>query len=368
MLDLNSVVLEVKNYVVGPVNPYQRTIEARANIYPYFRTREFSVINEFVIGSLNTLLGVSDRYHTAMVTGSGTLGMEIAAMNFTSIEDHVLVISSGSFGDRFAEILIKLDCQVEKIKIDFDTNLLKSDLERLKDPKKYKAVFVNHHETSTGHLHDLTLLRKFCDENGALLVADCMTSFLSDSRKQEMSVCDVIITSSHKGMCCSPGLVFITYKKMEWDRIKRRRCLPSYLDLSVYQKSFANGQTPYTPAVGVVLELADIFELINSIGYDDWVKDIENRAESFRAVVSREWIVPNHRLSNFMTPILLPEHANVTLKTILADLRENHDVEVTPIGGPYRDKMLRVSHVGNHTIKETLKLAEYLNSRVTKYV
>ena len=355
---------KVKNYIVGPVNQYQRTINARNQKYPYFRKKDFSNINKFVLESLNKLLGVEENHITAMITGSGTLGMEIAALNFTLQEDSVIVISSGYFGERFFEILLRSGCNVEKIKIDFDKNLSKSDLDQVENPRRFKAVFVNHHETTTGHLHDLSLIRNFCDENDLLLIADCMTSFLSDSSKSEFSKCDVIITSSHKGMCCSPGLVFVTFKKSLLPEENSKRLLSIYSDLKIYQSNYLRNQTPYTPAIGVILELFDMFNLINSIGYDYWIKVVRDRAIIFRSALSKNWILPKHRLSNFMTPILLPENSDKTTEEIICDLDKNQDIDVTPISGIYKNRMLRISHVGDHSIEEIKDLAYYLNSLI----
>jgi aspartate aminotransferase-like enzyme len=358
----------VKNYIVGPVSEFERTIAIRARNYPYFRASQFSEINKFIIKSLETLLGVPSNYQTALITGSGTLGMEICATNFTSVGDRVLVISSGSFGDRFSDILTRLGCKVEVVKVNFDQNLCKSDLLKLKDPQKFKGVFVNHHETSTGHLHNLKILRNFCNKNSLFLVADCMTSFLSDEPVEDIAECDVVITSSHKGMCCSPGLVFITYKKTLLKHKLKRQNVSSYVDLNSYTMCSTTGQPPYTPAVGVILELQDMFNFINSIGYVKWTQEIAKRATVFRQEIQREWNIPEHRLSNFMTPILLPSKSKVVLNKLIEDLREQHGVEVTPISGQNSQRMLRISHVGNHTIAETLKLAISLNEGINKNV
>ncbi len=350
---------QVKNYIVGPVNQFQRTLNIRSKEYPYFRSEKFSNINNFVVDSLNKLLGVNKDYSTAMITGSGTLGMEISSLNFTSEGDNVLVISSGSFGDRFVEILNRAGCNVETKKVAFNKNLEVNDLNKIKNAKKFKAVFVNHHETTTGHLHDLSIIRDFCNKNDSLLIADCMTSFLSDRCRDEMSKCDVIITSSHKGMCCSPGLVFITYKRSLLN-INSTRLIGIYSDLNIYEKNSLRNQTPYTPAIGVILELYDIFQLINSIGYEAWTEKIRKRAISFRSEISNSWIIPEHRLSNFMTPILLPTKSLISLKKLIINLEHKHGVNVTPISGKYIDRLLRVSHVGDHSIEETLKLANLL--------
>ena len=355
----NKSEFQVKNYIVGPVNQFQRTKNIRANDYPYFRTENFAKINNFVIDSLNKLLGVNQEYRTVMITGSGTLGMEISGLNFTNEGDDVLVISSGSFGDRFVEILKRAGCNVEIKHVAFNKNLEVNDLETIKNAKRFKAVFVNHHETTTGHLHDLSIIRDFCNNNNSLLIADCMTSFLSDKSRYEISKCDVIITSSHKGMCCSPGLVFITYKRSLLN-IPSNRIIGIYCDLKIYEKNAFRNQTPYTPAVGVIIELNDIFQLINTIGYEDWTELIRKRAISFRSEISGSWIIPKHRLSNFMTPILLPSESQISLKKIMSNLEQKYGVNVTPISGMYIDRLLRVSHVGDHSIEETLKLANHL--------
>ena len=364
MSKINKNEFQVKNYIVGPVNQFKRTMNIRCEEYPYFRSEKFSKINNFVLGSLNKLLGVDKSYSTAMITGSGTLGMEISSLNFTNRGDDVLVISSGSFGDRFVEILKRAGCNVETKKVAFNKNLEVNDLEKIKNAKRFKAVFVNHHETTTGHLHDLSIIRDFCDKNNSLLIADCMTSFLSESSRYEISQCDVIITSSHKGMCCSPGLVFITYKRSLLN-INSNRLIGIYSDLNIYEKNYLRNQTPYTPAVGVILELQDIFKLINKIGYEKWTNKIIKRANSFRSVISDSWVIPEHRLSNFMTPILLPDKSHTSLKKIITNLEQEHGVSVTPISGIFIDRLLRVSHVGDHSIKETLKLANHLKLMVS---
>ena len=189
-----------------------------------------------------------------------------------------------------------------------------------------------------------------------------MTSFLSDNCIKEISSCDAIITSSHKGMCCSPGIVFVTYKKSLLHRENSKRILSIYCDLKIYEKNFYRNQTPYTPAVGVIIELNDIFSFIKQIGLNKWLKDISERSLIFRSSLKENWILPKHRLSNFMTPILLEKNSNKTSKDIIFELENNKGIDITPIAGIFKDRMLRISHVGDHSIEELQELAYYLNS------
>ena len=47
---------KVNNYIVGPVNQFERTINSRIQQYPYFRKSNFSDINKFVLTLNKTII------------------------------------------------------------------------------------------------------------------------------------------------------------------------------------------------------------------------------------------------------------------------------------------------------------------------
>src|SRR5690625_4967937 len=85
-----------------------------------------------------------------IITGSGTSGLETAAVNIASKGDEVLVLVSGSFGDRFAKICETYEMKTHRIDVDWGENIvIDDDAVFLEKNKNIKAVCMMQCETST---------------------------------------------------------------------------------------------------------------------------------------------------------------------------------------------------------------------------
>src|SRR5512136_1152244 len=91
-----------------------------------------------------------------VLTGSGTGGMEAAAVNVLSPGDKVLSVSIGVFGDRFASILTAFGATVIKCNFemgkDADPEVVRK---AFKDNPDVKAVVVTQNETSNSVTNDM---------------------------------------------------------------------------------------------------------------------------------------------------------------------------------------------------------------------
>ncbi|MCX6643178.1 MAG: aminotransferase class V-fold PLP-dependent enzyme, partial [Candidatus Bathyarchaeota archaeon] len=85
-----------------------------------------------------------------MLSGSGTLGMEAAAANLVEKDDKVLCIENGFFGEKWREIIQGQGGIPDRLTFDWgkavEIKLVKEKLEK----GGYKAVCVEHVDTSTG--------------------------------------------------------------------------------------------------------------------------------------------------------------------------------------------------------------------------
>ena len=86
--------------------------------------------------------------------------------------------------------------------------------------KKYSVFLVNLHETSTGQLYDIELIKKFCQKNDILLVVDAISTFLADDFSMRKNGIDVAIISSQKGLCLSAGLAFVAMSERMTERCR----------------------------------------------------------------------------------------------------------------------------------------------------
>lgn len=63
-----------------------------------------------------------------IITGSGTSGLETAAVNVAAEGDEVLVLVSGSFGDRFAKICEEYKMKTHRIEVEWGEEIVVEDV------------------------------------------------------------------------------------------------------------------------------------------------------------------------------------------------------------------------------------------------
>ncbi|HZR39136.1 MAG TPA: aminotransferase class V-fold PLP-dependent enzyme, partial [Ktedonobacteraceae bacterium] len=87
---------------------------------------------------------------------SGTGGQESAIVNLFSPGDHIISITIGNFGDRFAKIASAFGLEVTRIDFPWGQAADPAVVEaRLKEVAPYRGVLLTHNETSTGVTNDL---------------------------------------------------------------------------------------------------------------------------------------------------------------------------------------------------------------------
>lgn len=353
---------KIKLFTIGPVEMYESTLKIRSTQLPYFRTSDFSNTIKNCDDLLKDLIGVNKNSKVMYLTSSGTGAMSATVSNFISNKDRVLIINSGNFGKRICEICDSLNIDFDQINVKFNQNI---DLVLLNNhlDNKYKAVFVVAHETSTGYLTDLSEISAFCKKNNSLLIVDAITTFLCDQFKMDELGVDIAIISSHKGLCISPGLAMAVINEKSVNKIIRNSQSDFYFDFNKYISNLSNYQTPYTPAIGIILELEDILLKIKNIGLEHWLDEVENKAALFRNSLDSRVSIPKHNLSNAITPILFKENIAKHMFDVLV---QNYSYVTNPSGGEFAKNMLRISHVGNLSTKDFINLNKAISIELNK--
>lgn len=337
----------MKLFTVGPVLMDKETLEIRSKQIPYFRTDNFSNIVLESSKILKELIGTSQDSKAVFITGSGTASMESVVSNSFDETDEILVINGGSFGARFKQLCEIYNLKYDEIKLNFGEALSSKHFENL-DAKKYTALLVNIHETSTGQLYDINLISNFCKQNNIYLVVDAISSFLSDPYEMDKWNIACTIISSQKAMALAPGLSMIVMNDSFYkNKVKDKPMKNLYLSLNEHIKNMERGQTPNTPSVGIIFELNDKLKRIKAIGLENFINKTKENAEFFRNEIKDLPLeTPNYKLSNTLTPLIFKENNARDLYTYL---REKYDITLTPNGGELSDKVLRVGHIGNIT-------------------
>lgn len=332
------------NFSVGPVQMYEEELEIGAKQPPYFRTDEFSKITLENEKIMKKLVKTEDSSKVIFLTNSGTGAMEAVVMNVFTKKDKVLVVNGGSFGHRFVELCKIHEIPFEEIKLSFGQALTKEILDKYKN-KGFTGFLVNAHETSTGVLYDLDLIGNFCKEEKLFLVVDAISAFLADDINMKENNINVMITGSQKALALPAGMALVVVDKKAVERIENNDVKSMYFNLKDYLNNGKRGQTPFTPAVSIILQLNSRLKRIEKEGLDSVIKRTKEVAESFREKIKGLPLeIANESPSNAVTP--LRPTGKMTAYEIFKYMKDNYNIFLCPNGGELSEVLFRVGHIG----------------------
>lgn len=354
------------NFTVGPVMTDEMVNLIGAEQIPYFRTIEFSELMFENERLMKKFVNAGDKSKVVFITGSGTASMEATVANVFSKQDKILVINGGSFGQRFAELCDIYQLNYDELKLNTGEALQEKHLNEY-DGKGYTGLLVNIHETSTGVFYNINIISKFCKKNKVLLVVDAISSFLADPFNMKDSGVDVMITGSQKALACPPGISLIVLSERAIDKINSNVVRTLYLDLKIALKDAERGQTPFTPAVGILRQInARLKEVDKMGGVDVEIQKVSNLANNFRNSIKELPLkIVSESLSNAVTP-LAPVNECVSAYEIFSILKDKYNIWVCPNGGDLKDKIFRVGHIGALTVDDNTVLVKALKDLYEK--
>lgn len=345
-------------FTVGPVEMDPEILVVGSQALPYFRTAEFSVIMKKLAGQFLDFLKAGAGSQAVILTTSGTGGMEAGVSSILNAEDKALIINGGSFGQRFVDLCNFYEIPHTVIDVPFEDDLTLEMLEAYRG-QGYTALLVNHHETSIGKLYDLQMIGDFCRSEGIYLLVDAVSSFLSEEIKMDEWGVDFVMTASQKCLALPPGLALVACsKRLIEERINRNKGLSYYLSLKSALLNQERGQTPFTPALGIIFQLEKRFEQIASRGIAFEYESKAALANYFRPrAEALGYTVPNFTKSNALTPLLT---APLNAYNVFLTLKDQEGLVITPNGGQQAETLTRVGHMGYLTTNDLDRLLERL--------
>lgn len=334
------------NFTVGPVQSSDAIRAIGAEQVPYFRTAEFSETmfeNERLI---KKFANATDESKVVFMTSSGSGGMETAIMNCLTKNDKALVINGGSFGQRFVELLTLHEIPFTEIKLEHGKALKPEHLSEF-EGKGYTAFLMQKHETSTGVHYDINLVSDFCKRNKCFLIVDTISTFLCDPFDMEASGVGVMITGSQKALACAPGIAVMILAPSAIERINNIKCCCQYFDLKLALQNMERGQTPWTPAVGILRQInARLKEIDANGGAMVEIERCAGLAKYFRDKL-KEYDLPFEIVSESLSNAVTPLHPTTqSAYEIFLKIKNEYNMWICPNGGSMKDTIFRVGHIG----------------------
>lgn len=344
------------NFTVGPVMSSEKVCEIGGEQVPYFRTPEFSDIMLENERLMKKFTKADKDARVVFITGSGTASLEACVVNFFTPQDKLLVVNGGSFGQRFVDLCELYEIPYDAINLEHGHSLSKEKLYEY-DGKGYTGFLVNVHETSTGVHYDIEMISEFCKKNNIFLVVDAISSFLADEFDMEKLGAGVMITGSQKALACAPGISVIVLSSDAVKRIENSNVKCMYLNLKNALKNGERGQTPFTPAVGILRQInARLKEIDKAGGVESEIKRISELAQDFREKIKGlPFEIVSDSLSNAVTPL---HPLNADAHKIFEIIKDEYGMWVCPNGGDMASTIFRVGHIGALTKDDNTKLVD----------
>lgn len=344
------------NFTVGPVQSSDAVRAVGAEQVPYFRTAEFSQLmleNEALV---KKFAYATDDSRVVFITGSGSAGMETAIMNTLTSKDKAIVVNGGSFGHRFVELCELHEIPFTEIKLEAGKSLKAEHLAQY-EGQGYTTFIVNKHETSTGVHYDMDLISDFCKRYNLFLIVDCISTFLADPFHMAELGADIMITGSQKALACPPGISVMALSPKALKRVEETKCKCQYLDLKLALKNAERGQTPWTPAVGILRQIHTRLQKIDANGgVEAEIARTAALANYFRdQIKDLPFEIVSESLSNAVTPL---HPTTASAYDIFLKIKDEYGMWICPNGGEMKDTIFRVGHIGALTTADYDKLID----------
>lgn len=328
----------------GPTPVPPEVLRAQAEPLFHHRTAEYQKLFEEVSRGLQRIFKTRSPVYT--FTASGTGAMEASLVNFHSAGDEILVVDAGKFGERFWRIAKAHALKAQILKVPYGKAVSPAEIEEAvsKNPN-LKSVCLQLCETSTGVVFDLKEIGRRLRGKNCLLIVDAISGLAADRFEMDAWGIDLAISGSQKGLMLPPGLAFLAVGERARQQMTGAMLPRFYFDLALYEKALKDWDTPFTPAISLVVGLKEALRRIEKEGLEKILKRSETLAEYTRGEVRKMGLeLFAERPSNGVTAMKVP--AEIDGEKILYEIREKEGITLAGGQGEMKGEIIRIAHMG----------------------
>lgn len=351
----------------GPTPVARRTYQAMSQGIFGHRTSRFKEMSAGIQEKLKPLFGTDNP--VAVLTSSGTSALEAAMVNLVDDGDTVVLIVSGVFGGKFADIAGRYN---------FNVHIYDVKWGEAADPKAFKeylngldnvtAVFTQACETSTSVLHPLSeladVVHNYSEET--LFIVDAVSALGGADMNMQRDKIDCIVSGSQKALMLPPGLAFVALNDRAVKKVNNSRHGRYYLDLKMYFKSLEVDYTPQTPAVTLYQGLEDVLDMI----HEETIEEVFARHKKMQKMLRRgiealelELFVKEEAASPTVTAVTsTPEE----ISHIKDTLEKDYHISVAGGQKDLAGKIIRIGHMGFMFPKDMLAILSALEDILSR--
>ncbi|HWU11520.1 MAG TPA: alanine--glyoxylate aminotransferase family protein [Streptomyces sp.] len=311
------------------------------------RTVDFARIFTRIIDGLRQVLGTAGD---VLVFSSSTTGaFESAVQNLFSPGEKVLVVNNGAFGRRWVALCRAYGLETVVLDVEWgcepDPAVVEACLEA---DSQIVAAIVVHCETSTGVVTDLEAIGRAT--RSVLTVVDSASGVGGCEMQADAWGLDVVVGGTQKALMAPPGVSFVSVGERAWRRHAKARHLRYYFDWTITRDSLNHSipRTPWTPAVGVLLQLSAALEQVLAEGMerrDRRHSELGRMARAGLRGLGLRLLTPEAARNGIVTAAFTPP--GIGAGPLVDAVVEHTGVQLATGNGELADQVVRVGHCGH---------------------
>jgi alanine-glyoxylate transaminase / serine-glyoxylate transaminase / serine-pyruvate transaminase len=288
----------------------------------------------------------ADGSSTLAISGTGTAGMEAVVANLVEPGTRALVVVTGYFGDRLANMLARYGADVSRVAGEWGRAIDADAVRNALAGGRFDVVAVVHAETSTGVRNPVAEIAALAREHGALSIVDAVTSLGAMPLEVGRWDLDAVYSCSQKGLGAPSGLSPVVFSPRALER--RVACRSFYFDLALLEDYWVRRKYHHTISAPLVYALHTALTEVETEGLTArWER---HRAVHHALVIALEAIglqlLPpaDDRLWS-LNAVRVPD--GVDEAAVRSHLLKQHHIEIGAGLGPLAGKIWRIGLMGS---------------------
>ena len=330
-------------FTPGPTPVPPEVLAAIGAPVVHHRSPDFLPVYERVLDRLHEVCRTEND--VLLFGASGTGAFESAVANLVSPGEPHLVVSAGSFGERWVAMTTAFGADVDVLRYAWGETADADDLRARLREREAKAVWIVQSETSTGVVADVRSLAAAAKEAGSLVVVDAVSSLGAVPCETDAWGLDVVVSGSQKALMTPPGLGLAAVSEAAFDGVGSSPRF--YFDWERTRKAQRTLDAPFTLPVSLVGGLDVALGLLLEEGLDASFDRHVRLGRATRAGVKAlglELFSPDEDRSAVVTAVRVPSGVDGT--DVVKALRDRFGITIANGQGELKGKIFRLGHIG----------------------
>jgi len=314
---------------------------------------DFLPLMDDVRALLQRVFRADSRSLTIAVSGTGTSAMEAAVANVVSEGMRGVVIVTGYFGDRLAQIFERYGARVRRIEVEWGRAV---DPQRLRDELSREGadvVGMVHAETSTGVRNPVKELAAVAREKGALTIVDTVTSLGGHEVDLAGWNVDVAYSCAQKCIGAPSGVAPLAISGPARERLVR--CRSFYLDVKLLEDYWVGRKYHHTMCSSLIYALREALLMVEEEGLEERYARHERHHRALvegLTAMGLSLLPPEGERLWTLNTVRVP--AGVDEAAIRRTLLTAYNIEIGAGLGPLAGRIWRVGLMGASSTPETV--------------